>query len=82
VDLLTAGNFFGVPPVLGRYDAGYGLLLLGDGHGRFRPVELSASGVVIPGQARDMQLLQRADGARLIVVARNDDSLLILRHGP
>ena len=23
-DLLVAGNFFGVPPLLGRYDASYG----------------------------------------------------------
>ena len=81
-DLLAAGNFHGVPPVLGRYDAGYGLLLLGDGEGRFQSVDMGASGLVIQGQVRDMRFLQRADGDRLIVVARNDESLQILLHRP
>src|SRR5206468_9632349 len=33
-DLIVAGNFSGVTPVQGRYDASYGLFLRGDGHGR------------------------------------------------
>jgi hypothetical protein len=81
-DLLAAGNFHGVPPVLGRYDAGYGLLLLGDGEGRFQSVDMGVSGLVIQGQVRDMRFLQRADGDRLIVVARNDESLQILLRRP
>ncbi|MEJ2312416.1 MAG: VCBS repeat-containing protein [Gemmatimonadales bacterium] len=82
VDLLTAGNYYGVPPVFGRYDAGYGLLLRGDGEGRFQPVDMEESGLVIQGQARDMQFLRRADGKRVVVVARNDDGLEVLRYGP
>jgi hypothetical protein len=82
VDLLTAGNFHGVPPVRGRYDAGYGLLLLGDGEGRFRSIDMEASGLAIRGQVRDLRFLQRADGDRLIVGARNDESLQILLHRP
>jgi hypothetical protein len=78
-DLLLAGNFYGVTPVQGRYDASYGLLLHGDGTGRFEAVDLEASGVVITGQVRHMALLRRAGGARLIVVARNNDKLQILR---
>jgi len=31
IDLVTAGNFSGVTPLEGRYDASYGLLLHGDG---------------------------------------------------
>ena len=81
-DLLVAGNFYGVPPVRGRYDASYGLLLRGDGEGRFQSVDMGVSGLVIQGQVRDMRFLQRADGERLIVVARNDESLQILLHRP
>ena len=33
MDLLLGGNFYGVTPVRGRYDASYGLLLRGDGAG-------------------------------------------------
>jgi len=84
VDLLVAGNFYGVPPVLGRYDAGYGLLLRGSGDGRFTAVDMTESGLVIGGQARHMKLLRRAGGGRLIVVARNGDRLQVLRplRGP
>jgi hypothetical protein len=81
-DLLTAGNHHGVPPVRGRYDAGYGLLLRGDGDGRFQAVEIGESGLMIQGQVRDMRFLKRANGDRLIVVGRNDDSLLLLLHRP
>ena len=81
-DLLTAGNLHGVPPVRGRYDASYGLLLRGDGEGRFQSVDMEASGLVIEGQVRDMRLLRRANGDRLIVVARNDGGLQILLRRP
>ncbi|MEO7366891.1 MAG: VCBS repeat-containing protein, partial [Gemmatimonadaceae bacterium] len=37
-DLLLAGNFYGVTPVRGRYDASYGVLLHGDGRGQFHSV--------------------------------------------
>ena len=80
-DLLVAGNFFGVPPMLGRYDAGYGLLLRGDGRGGFAAVDLEADNLVIEGQARHLGLLRRANGDRLVVVARNDDRLQLLRRG-
>ncbi len=78
-DLLVAGNFYGVTPVQGRYDASYGLLLRGDGTGRFEPVDLEASNFVILGQARHMALLRWANDERLILVARNNDKLQILR---
>ena len=78
-DLLVGGNLYGVPPVLGRDDASYGLLLSGRGDGRFEAVDMERSGLVIEGQVRHMGVLRQADGKRLIVVARNDDKLLVLR---
>ena len=78
-DLLLAGNFFGTPPILGRYDASYGLLLHGLGDGRFESVDMTRSGVQIEGQVRHMRTLRMADGGRAIVIARNDDSLVVLR---
>jgi enediyne biosynthesis protein E4 len=79
VDLLVAGNFYGVQPVLGRYDASYGLLLRGMGDGRFEPVDMERSGLVIEGQVRHLAVLRGARGDRLIVVARNNDKPQILR---
>jgi hypothetical protein len=79
VDVLLAGNFSGVTPLRGRYDASYGLLLRGDGSGRFTSVDLEESGLEIEGEARDMKWLRRAKGGRVIVVARNNDRLQVLR---
>jgi hypothetical protein len=78
-DLVVAGNFLGVPPIRGRYDASYGLLLRGDGAGGLRPVDLTESNLVILGEVRDLELLRHADGGHLIVVARNNDTLRMLR---
>ena len=78
-DLLVAGNFYGVPPVLGRYDASYGLLLHGSGDGRFDPVAMDRSDLLIEGQARHMGVLRRPGGERVVVVARNNDTLQFLR---
>jgi len=78
-DLLVGGNLYGVPPVLGRYDASYGLLLSGTGDGRFEAVDMERSGLMIEGQVRHMAWLRRADGSRLIVVARNGDKLQVVR---
>jgi hypothetical protein len=79
VDLLVAGNFFGVTPVRGRYDASYGLVLRGAGDGRFEPIDMEQSGLLIEGQVRDLKPLRQADGGWLIGVARNDNTLQILR---
>ena len=77
-DIVVAGNFFGVPPVIGRYDASYGLLLRGDGAGGLASVDLEASNLVIDGAVRDLKLLQHVDG-QLIVVARNGERVKVLR---
>jgi len=78
-DLLVGGNLYGVPPVLGRDDASYGLLLSGIGDGRFSSVDMERSGLLIEGQVRHIGLMRQPDGRRLIVVARNNDKLQVLR---
>ena len=78
-DLLVGGNLYGVPPVLGRYDASYGLLLSGTADGRFAAVDMDRSGLMIEGQVRHFGWLRQADGKRLIIVARNNDRLQVLR---
>ena len=67
--------------MLGRYDASYGLMLRGDGKGGFTPVDMERSGLVIEGQVRDLKSLRGAKGERLIVVARNNDKVMVLRQG-
>jgi len=78
-DLLVAGNFYGVPPVFGRYDASYGLMMRGNAEGRLVPVDMDESNLVIEGQVRHLKMLKGPNGERLIAVARNNDTVEILR---
>ncbi|MEP7380380.1 MAG: VCBS repeat-containing protein [Gemmatimonadota bacterium] len=77
-DILLGGNFYGVPPVFGRYDAGYGLLLHGNGDGTFHAVDMAASGVDLEGEVRELKLVRRPGGRVAIAVARNNDTLRLL----
>jgi hypothetical protein len=76
-DLLLGGNFYGVTPVQGRYDASYGLLLSGDGQGGFGVMPVMP--VMIEGQVRHLALVRGPNGERFVVVAKNGDRLQILR---
>ena len=79
LDLLLGGNLFGVSPMLGRYDASYGLLLEGDGSGSFRSVDASRSGIGIDGEVRGIRALRTIGGRKLIVVTRNNNRIVVLR---
>jgi len=81
-DLLLAGNLFGVTPLLGRYDASYGLLLRGDGKGDFVTADMAQTKLLIDGQVRHMAMLRGRGGAKLIAVARNNDKLEIFQVRP
>lgn len=78
-DLLLAGNFYGVTPAFGRYDASFGLLLRGGGDGRFVAVDPERSGLVIEGEVRNVKPLRRPGGGTAVVVARNNDSVQLFR---
>jgi len=56
-DILIVGNHFGVEVETVRYDAGHGLLLLGDGNNNFNSSRASNSGVDIPSDSRSFHLL-------------------------
>ncbi|MEO9474379.1 MAG: VCBS repeat-containing protein [Cyclobacteriaceae bacterium] len=75
-DLLLGGNLFGVKPEVGRYDASYGSVLLGDGKGGFREASFHKSGLFLTGEIRDICNV-KLGGKDIILVVRNDDSLLI-----
>ena len=78
-DIVVAGNFYGVTPIRGRYDASYGLLLRGRGDGTFAPVDAQDSGIAIEGQVRDIKTLRRADGSVVVAIARNNGTMQFLR---
>jgi hypothetical protein len=78
LDLVLGGGLLGVRPNRGRYDAGHGLALRGDGRGGFEPVALSR-GLVLDGEVRALRFVGAADGSRLLVSAASDGPLQILR---
>ena len=81
LDLLLAGNFDGFKPDIGRMRSGRGLLLRGDGTGKFEPVHSSASGFLVSGQARDLMRLRTRSGTRYVVPRNNDRPLVFGRQG-
>ena len=78
-DILAVGNWHGVQPDLGRQDAGYGLILLGDGKNGFTPQRIRDSGFWVPGEGRDIKVLAGTKGEKRILVGRNNDSVLIFK---
>ncbi|HMC55230.1 MAG TPA: VCBS repeat-containing protein [Gemmatimonadaceae bacterium] len=77
-DIMLAGNFDGFRPQIGPLQGNRGLVLRGDGSGQFRAVPSAQSGFVVPGQARDVQVVRTRRGAEY-VVARNSDTPLVFR---
>ena len=72
---MVAGNFYVSEVETGRADASIGLLLKGDGKGKFSPVPVSESGFFANRQVRDMALLKNSNNETIIVVANNDDKV-------
>ncbi|HEX4957941.1 MAG TPA: VCBS repeat-containing protein [Lacibacter sp.] len=54
IDLLLSGNEFNMHPYIGRYDAMNGLVLKGDGKGKFQPLSILESGIFIPGSGKQL----------------------------
>ena len=81
-DILIVGNYYSTTISDGRYDASIGLLLTGNGKGEFSPVPGRESGFYADGDAKAMAELVMKDGSSLILVARNSDSLKVIKTIP
>ncbi|WP_143959975.1 VCBS repeat-containing protein [Litoribacter populi] len=75
LDIVMAGNFFGVKPELGRYDASEGVVLLGDGEGNFR--NYPYSGLIIKGETRHLKKLKSTTPTLLAI--RNNNTPLVFK---
>ncbi len=71
LDILLVGNDFGTDVATGRYDAGNGLFLKGDGKGHFTTLSVLQSGWFIPGNGKAIAKLRNKDGQVLIVAGQN-----------
>lgn len=72
LDALVTGNLFASEVETPRNDGSYGTLLKGNGHGSFKSVPASKSGVFIPGDVKDMAKIKTKD-ANYIITVKNSD---------
>jgi hypothetical protein len=77
-DLLLNGNNHGNKAEWGKDDALNGLVLLGNGAGKFQPLSVAAGGFQVPGNTRRSAVMQASKG-KTIVVSRNDGPLSVYR---
>jgi enediyne biosynthesis protein E4 len=76
---LAAGNFYGVVPYEGRYDALYPTLFsVGKNNSSFQPATLLPE---LTGEFRDAKWLNGTGGNKILVLARNNGSLIFLKPG-
>ncbi len=72
LDALLAGNQYGVMTKIGKQDANYGTLLLGNGEGNFQTVQNAETGLWLEGQVRDLEYLTLMSGEKILLVGKNN----------
>ena len=76
LDLITAGNMYNTEVETPRYDAGTGLIMLGNGKGDFDVIPSGKSGFFADKDVKDIALI-KSKGRELILVANNSDTLQV-----
>ena len=71
-DLLSGGNFYGVTPYEGRYDADWGSVLLNDSNHGFTWISPVLSGMMIRGELRALKKIHRTSGDIILGVRTKD----------
>jgi hypothetical protein len=78
-DVLLAGNEYEYNVTAGRMDASYGQWLKGNGKGGFSAIAPAKSGWITDGDVRDLKFINDKKWGKVMMVARNNDSLQIFR---
>ncbi|WP_422361942.1 FG-GAP-like repeat-containing protein [Reichenbachiella sp.] len=78
LDVVLAGNLYQSEVETPRNDAGYGLLLLGDGHGNFKTQPFSESGLFIKGDTKVIKTIE-VGNAKSMLVGKNQDFLQLIQ---
>jgi hypothetical protein len=69
--ILGGGNFSGVIPFEGRYDADFGDVLTIDNSKNFRYISAVSSGFLLRGEIRDIKQIKTAKGTIYAVAINN-----------
>jgi hypothetical protein len=80
-DIYAVQNSYAPIPAVGHFNNGLSQLLRGDGHGHFTPVPVADSGLLVPGDAKALAVLDLdGDGWPDFLVSRNNDTMLAFRN--
>ncbi len=80
-DIFAVQNSYAPDPSIGRFDGGLGQFLRGDGRGGFSAASVGESGLVVPGDAKALAVVDLAwDGWPGFLVTRNNATTLAFRH--
>ena len=74
MDIMVAGNHYGVEVETTRYDAGYGAVLLGTSNGNYLVQSPKQSGFYVPFDSRDISQIT-INGQKTILVTNNNEKL-------
>ena len=74
-DIILGGNLYNVKPEVGRYDANYGQILLGNNKLDYKVAPYKKSGLLFKGQVRDFSTFKNLKGDNYLIVLNNSDSL-------
>ena len=80
-DIYAVQNSYSPIPSTGRFDGGLSQLLRGDGSGHFSAVGAAQSGLIVPGDAKALAVVDLGgDGGPDFLVSRNNGTTLAFRN--
>ena len=80
LDILSVGNDYSTEVLTGRYDAGIGNYLQGNGKGDFRNISVMKSNFFVKGNAKALAELALKDGTSLILASQVNDKILAFKQ--
>ncbi len=80
LDILSVGNDYSTEVLTGRYDAGIGSYLRGDGKGNFKNVSVTKSNFFVKGNAKALAEIVLKDGSSLFLTTQINDKMLAFKQ--
>lgn len=78
LEIIAGGNWHGVRPALGRYDASLGVVL-DEQEGGWKALPPRTTGLSLLGECRGLQVIRPTAASLWLLAARNDDSPQLFR---
>ena len=79
LDILTAGNLFEAEVETARADAGFGLLMIGNGNGQFTAMSKDESGIYLPYNVKSLTEF-KTNGKNYILAGCNNEQLHVYNY--